>query len=102
MIPPFQTVFSVPLTCDSCIKDVSDSLYRLDGLAFSTTHSNHATKKFIGVNNVDADLAKQVISVEGTVSPSSIVEAIKSTGRDAILRGTGGADCKSSSAVALI
>lgn len=93
MIPPFKTVFSVPLTCDSCIKDVCDSLYRLNGLASSAMRSDHATKILIGVSNVDADLAKQMVSVEGTISPSSIVEAIKSTGRDAILRGTGAADC---------
>ena len=31
MIPPFETTFAVPLSCESCIKDVSKSLYELEG-----------------------------------------------------------------------
>lgn len=31
MIPPFETTFAVPLSCDSCIKDVSTSLYKIAG-----------------------------------------------------------------------
>jgi len=74
-IPPFQTTFAVPLSCESCIKDVSTSLYALDG-----------------IKNVDADLKAQLISVEGTTAPSAIVAAIQATGRDAILRGSGTAN----------
>ncbi|KAI4731458.1 Cu,Zn superoxide dismutase-like protein [Aureobasidium sp. EXF-10728] len=72
MIPPFETTFAVPLSCDSCIKDVSTSLY-----------------KIAGIQNVSADLANQLISVNGTAAPSAIVAAIQDTGRDAILRGSG-------------
>ncbi|KAJ9668037.1 copper chaperone [Coniosporium apollinis] len=72
MIPPFQTTFAVPLSCEDCIKDVSTSLYTI-----------------AGINKVDADLKKQLISVEGTAAPSAIVAAIQATGRDAILRGSG-------------
>lgn len=31
MIPPFETTFAVPLSCEACIKDVSKSLYELEG-----------------------------------------------------------------------
>jgi copper chaperone for superoxide dismutase len=41
---------------------------------------------------VTADLSAQLIGVEGTAAPSAIVSAIQSTGRDAILRGSGAAD----------
>ncbi|KAL1301791.1 hypothetical protein AAFC00_005986 [Neodothiora populina] len=75
MIPPFETTFAVPLSCETCIKDVSDSLYKLDG-----------------IKNVTADLQSQLISVEGIAAPSSIVAAIQDTGRDAILRGSGKSD----------
>lgn len=30
-IPPFETTFAVPLSCEDCIKDVSSSLYKLAG-----------------------------------------------------------------------
>ncbi|GBF66678.1 superoxide dismutase copper chaperone [Trichophyton mentagrophytes] len=72
MIEPFQATFAVPLTCESCIKDVSKPLYELSG-----------------IKKVDASLADQLIVVEGTAAPSAIVAAIQSTGRDAILRGSG-------------
>ncbi|OMP84207.1 Superoxide dismutase 1 copper chaperone, partial [Diplodia seriata] len=67
-----QTTFAVPLSCESCIKDVSTSLYKLQG-----------------VSKVEGDLQNQLVSIEGTASPSSIVAAIQDTGRDAILRGSG-------------
>ncbi|KAF2205606.1 Cu,Zn superoxide dismutase-like protein [Delitschia confertaspora ATCC 74209] len=80
-IPPFETTFAVPLTCESCIKDVSTSLYKLDG-----------------INKVTASLKDQLVSVEGVAAPSAIVQAIQDTGRDAILRGSG----KSNSAAVCI
>ena len=46
----------------------------------------------IGIHNVSADLASQLISVTGNVAPSTIVAAIQDTGRDAILRGSGKAE----------
>lgn len=75
MIPPFETTFAVPLSCEDCIKDVSTSLYQLDG-----------------IHNVSASLPDQLISITGTTAPSKIVSAIEATGRDAILRGSGKAD----------
>ncbi|KAM0264967.1 hypothetical protein ACHAQJ_000483 [Trichoderma viride] len=97
----FQTLFAVPLSCDGCVKSVSDSIYKLDG-----------------ISKVEGNLKDQLISVEGSgelwhhlvplsmpphepylpstnasghaaVAPSAIVEAIQATGRDAILRGSG-------------
>ena len=37
------------MTCESCVRSVSDSLYALEG-----------------INRVDADLEKQQVAVEGT------------------------------------
>ncbi|KAJ4124206.1 copper chaperone [Fusarium equiseti] len=71
----FETLFAVPLSCDGCIKAVSDSLYKLGG-----------------INNVEGNLKDQLVSVKGTAAPSAIVEAIQATGRDAILRGSGASD----------
>lgn len=42
-----------------------------------------------GINKVEANLKDQLVFIEGTAPPSSIVTAIESTGRDAILRGSG-------------
>lgn len=42
-----------------------------------------------GIKKVDANLKDQLVFVEGTAPPSSIVSAIQDTGRDAILRGSG-------------
>ena len=42
-----------------------------------------------GINKVEANLKDQLVYIEGTAPPSSIVNAIESTGRDAILRGSG-------------
>ncbi|PHH59354.1 hypothetical protein CDD81_3358 [Ophiocordyceps australis] len=71
----FHTLFAVPLSCDGCVKEVSEQLYRLGG-----------------ISKVEANLEDQLISVEGKAAPSAIVEAIQATGRDAILRGSGAAD----------
>jgi len=72
---PFETLFAVPMTCESCVKDISGSLYKLDG-----------------ISKVEANLKDQLVSVVGTAAPSAIVSAIQATGRDAILRGSGGTD----------
>lgn len=43
-----QTVFAVPLSCNGCVKTVSDSIYKLGG-----------------VSKVEGSLEDQLISVEG-------------------------------------
>jgi len=55
--------------------DISDSLYKLKG-----------------ITKVEANLKDQLVSIVGTAAPSAIVSAIQATGRDAILRGSGGTD----------
>ncbi|PGH28683.1 hypothetical protein GX50_08576 [[Emmonsia] crescens] len=79
---PFQAIFAVPLTCDDCIKEVSKPLYALDG-----------------IKKVEGNLKDQILFVEGTAAPSAIVAAIHSTGRDAILRGSGSSNKTHSSTV---
>ncbi|KAI0104128.1 heavy-metal-associated domain-containing protein [Nemania sp. FL0031] len=69
---PFETLFAVHMTCDSCVKSVSDALFSLDG-----------------ITDVDANLKDQLVAIKGTAAPSAIVSAIEATGRDAILRGSG-------------
>ncbi|KJR88405.1 uncharacterized protein SPSK_07898 [Sporothrix schenckii 1099-18] len=68
----FRTLFAVPLSCDGCVKDVSDALYKVSG-----------------ISKVEGNLKDQLVSIEGTAPPSAIVKAIQETGRDAILRGSG-------------
>ncbi|KAJ6124024.1 hypothetical protein N7471_011341 [Penicillium samsonianum] len=82
MIEPFQTTFSVPMTCEGCVKSISSSLNSLEG-----------------INKVEANLKDQLVFIEGTAPPSAIVTAIEGTGRDAILRGSGTTD---SSAVCIL
>ncbi|RHZ71313.1 hypothetical protein CDV55_108430 [Aspergillus turcosus] len=82
MIEPFQTTFAVPMTCEGCVKDVTNSLSKVEG-----------------VKKVEANLKDQLVLIEGTAPPSSIVTAIQATGRDAILRGSG---TSNSSAVCIL
>ncbi|KAE8446116.1 hypothetical protein EG329_012487 [Mollisiaceae sp. DMI_Dod_QoI] len=63
------------MTCESCIKDISGSLHKLSG-----------------IQKVEANLKDQLVTIEGTAAPSAIVAAIQATGRDAILRGSGGSN----------
>lgn len=83
------------MTCDGCVKDISTSLYKLDGMAPNHAIFHSSVRAFpnsiycAGINKVDADLKDQLVFIEGTAPPSSIVSAIQDTGRDAILRGSG-------------
>jgi hypothetical protein len=61
------------------------------------THSSwapflHQISIYPGIKKVEANLKDQLVFVEGTAPPSSIVTAIQNTGRDAILRGSGTTD----------
>ena len=42
-----------------------------------------------GIQKVEANLKDQLVFIEGTAPPSTVVSAIQATGRDAILRGSG-------------
>lgn len=56
----FQTLFAVPMTCESCVKDVSGSLYKLNG-----------------IQKVDANLKDQLVSIEGTGTAETFRNTIK-------------------------
>lgn len=64
--------FAVPMTCESCVEDISRSINKLPG-----------------IHKIEARLQDQLVLVEGTAAPSAIVAAIQETGRDAIVRGSG-------------
>jgi copper chaperone for superoxide dismutase len=68
----FETVYNVPMTCNSCCESVTGAIMKNEG-----------------VKNVACDLSKQTVSVEASIAPSKIIDAIQGTGRDAIIRGTG-------------
>lgn len=69
---PFETVYNTSLKCESCINSVTKEI-----------------EKHQGVKEVNCDLKTQTVSVIATEPPSKIIEAIQSTGRDAIIRGVG-------------
>ncbi|KAL6718371.1 copper chaperone [Lecanora helva] len=75
MLPPYEATFSVPMHCDSCVQDISSALSKLEGIQ-STSFS----------------LPQKFLTTTTTLPPSTIITTIQSTGRPAILRGTGAAD----------
>lgn len=80
------------MTCDGCVKDISGSLNKVEGMVsmgYMLCVCICVANACVGVRKVDADLKNQLVFVEGVASPSSIVSAIQDTGRDAILRGSG-------------
>ena len=79
------------MTCDGCVKDISSSLRKLDGMAHVHIYLFDRLT-VVGISKVDANLKDQLVFIEGTAPPSSIVSAIQATGRDAILRGSGTAN----------
>lgn len=68
----FETVFNVPMECESCVNSVSGAL-----------------KGLKDVESYQVDLKSETATVVGNVPPSEIVKAIQATGKDAIIRGTG-------------
>lgn len=78
------------MTCDGCVKDISKSLQKLQGiLRHPAEAGTQAVLTATGINKVEANLKDQLVFIEGTAPPSSIVTTIQGTGRDAILRGSG-------------
>ncbi|CAK9435505.1 uncharacterized protein LODBEIA_P02320 [Lodderomyces beijingensis] len=72
---PFEIVFAVPMECKSCVDSIAQALKPVSGLT-----------KF------DINLDRNLVTTHGTIAPSEIVKAIQSTGKDAIIRGTGKPD----------
>ncbi|ODV72692.1 copper chaperone CCS1 [Cyberlindnera jadinii NRRL Y-1542] len=68
----FETVYNVDMTCESCVDSVKKALGEVPGL-----------------ERFDIDLNKKLVSVTGIAAPSTIIQAIQDTGREAIIRGTG-------------
>ena len=68
----FTTRFAVPLVCQGCKRDVASALLALSG-----------------VDDVSVYLPDQTVTVTGCAAPSAMIVAIGSTGRSAILRGSG-------------
>lgn len=75
MQPPYQATFSVDMTCDTCIKDVSGAL-----------------SKVPGIQDTEFSLQNKLLTTTSTTPPSAIISAIQDTGRTAILRGSGKAN----------
>ncbi|MCJ1350866.1 MAG: copper chaperone [Icmadophila ericetorum] len=71
-IPPFQTTFAVSLHCNGCIDSVTSALQKVNG-----------------ISEISPSLEDQTISITGTAPPSALIQAMQSTGKDAILRGSG-------------
>ncbi|KAJ2547300.1 copper chaperone, partial [Coemansia sp. RSA 1933] len=63
---------AVDMTCQSCVDDVTRVL---DGVK--------------GVDKIDVSLSDKQVVVEGSAGPLTILNAIKSSGRAAVVRGTG-------------
>lgn len=83
------------MTCEGCVKDISNSLRELEGIPDPSSTPQLPSSRLTcncpetGIKKVEASLKDQLVFIEGTAPPSSIVSAIQSTGRDAILRGSG-------------
>ncbi|CAN6667001.1 superoxide dismutase 1 copper chaperone [Trichomonascus vanleenenianus] len=71
----FTSLYSVQMDCQSC----ADSIQK----ALKTPPIGEC------IDKVDINLKEQLVSVYGSCAPSQIVSAIQSTGRDAVVRGTG-------------
>ncbi|MCJ1449886.1 copper chaperone [Mycoblastus sanguinarius] len=63
------------MTCDACIKDISGALSDLPD-----------------IQETSFSLPTQLLTTTGTTPPSTIISTIQSTGRPAILRGSGSAN----------
>lgn len=68
----FEIVFAVPMECNACVESITNVL-----------------KPLQGIDKFDINLKSNLVTTEGSLPPSEIVKAIQSTGRDAIIRGTG-------------
>ncbi|KAI9506249.1 copper chaperone [Coemansia spiralis] len=63
---------AVDMTCQSCVDDVT-----------------HVLKGVKGVDKIDVSLDSKQVVVEGTAGPLAVLNAIKGSGRAAVVRGTG-------------
>lgn len=68
----FEATYAVQMHCKGCTDEIQSCLQQVPG-----------------VGAMQFDLSQQIMSVNGTVAPSSIISALRRCGRDAIIRGTG-------------
>lgn len=78
----YEATYAVAMHCAACARDVRRALEPLQGVSH------------LAVNAQD-----QILSVRGTAPPSAVVAALRRSGRDAVVRGTG---APNSSAVAIL
>ncbi|KAL8929393.1 MAG: hypothetical protein Q9172_000444 [Xanthocarpia lactea] len=72
MLPSYEATFSVPLECEACVIEIKNALSKIQGIT-STNFS----------------IPSRLVSITSTAAPSTLISTIQSTGRDAILRGSG-------------
>ena len=65
------------MDCQGCVKAIRNALSKVDGISFYL-HSN-ITKK--GVTNVDINLEKQLVIVNGTATSETLLQALQKTGK---------------------
>lgn len=68
----FEATYAVKMHCGGCTDEIKNCLAGVPG-----------------IDTLNFDLKKEIMSVQGTVAPSSIISALEKCGRDAIIRGTG-------------
>lgn len=70
--PFMQTEFAVDMTCQSCVSAVKSALQPIEG-----------------IESYDIDLKNKQVVVTGRAAPSVLCRALKDTGRQVLVRGSG-------------
>ncbi|EJS42451.1 ccs1p [Saccharomyces arboricola H-6] len=78
----YEATYAIPMHCESCVGDIKACL-----------------KDVPGIDSLNFDIDQQIMSVESSVAPSTIINALQRCGKDAIIRGAGEPN---SSAVAIL
>ncbi|KAJ9103922.1 hypothetical protein QFC21_002385 [Naganishia friedmannii] len=68
----FKTEFAVDMTCQSCVSAVKNALASIDG-----------------IEKYDIDLEHKQVVITGRTAPSILCKALKDTGRQVLVRGSG-------------
>ncbi|KAL8723753.1 MAG: hypothetical protein Q9225_000048 [Loekoesia sp. 1 TL-2023] len=93
MLPSYEATFSVPLECESCVNDIKGALSKVDGSSLypSSPHLRLSKKNSWtpGVSSTNFSIHSRLVTITSTSPPSTLISTIQSTGRDAILRGSG-------------
>ena len=68
----YTSTYSVPISCETCTSEISTALSTLES-----------------VTSITYNIPSKLVHITGSAPPSSIIPKIQSTGRTAILRGSG-------------